>query len=96
MKKTALLLLLGGGAGSAHYSESDNRKAMSADLGTTFYVSLLASMTGNVTYSAKVLTLEKDTVVPAEDPGVHRAGPGGNRNQTRERLFPARDGVIVV
>ncbi len=64
MRKTAWLLLFAAGcaAGSARYSESDGGKTISPDLGTTFYVSLPASMTGKVAYSAKVLTLDKDGV----------------------------------
>lgn len=63
MKKLAFLLLLSGcAAGSAQYSESDNQKAILADIGTTFYVSLPAAMAGKVAYSPKVLNLVKDGV----------------------------------
>lgn len=64
MRKLACLIVFAAGcaAGSAQYSESDNQKAVSADLGTTFYVSLPAAMTGKVVYSSKVLTLAKDSV----------------------------------
>jgi len=57
-----VLLAAGCAGGSAQYSESDNRKLISADLGTTFYVSLPAAMTGKAAYSANVLTLTKDSV----------------------------------
>jgi len=60
------LLTTGCAAGSAQYTESDHKKAVSADLGTTFYVSLPAAMTGKVAYSPKVLNLDKDGVDPAQ------------------------------
>lgn len=61
-----LLLASCAGAGSARYSESDNRQTISADLGTTFYVSLPASVTAKPSYSANVLKLEKDSVDSAQ------------------------------
>jgi hypothetical protein len=56
------------GAGSAHYSESDNRQTISADLDTVFFVSLPDTLKGKPAYSAGVLALGKDVV----DEATHR------------------------
>jgi len=57
-----VLIAAGCASGGARYSESDNQKSISADLGTNFYVSLPASMGGRVVYSPRVLNLLKDSV----------------------------------
>jgi len=59
-----LTVLLAGcaGGGSAHYSEADSRQTVTADLDTTFFVSLPASMTAKPVFSANVLALTKDAV----------------------------------
>jgi hypothetical protein len=64
MRKSLWLLLLAGcaGAGSAHYTQADNRQTVSADLGTTFYVSLPSQVSGKPAYSANVLTLGTDRI----------------------------------
>jgi hypothetical protein len=59
----SLVLLAGcAGAGSARYGESDNRQTISADLDTTFYVSLPDRMTAKPAFSQGVLSLGKDSV----------------------------------
>jgi hypothetical protein len=70
MKRAALFLILAGcaGAGSARYDETDNRKTISADLDTTFSVSIPDATTAKPAYSSGVLTLGKDAV----DPATHR------------------------
>ena len=64
------LLLAAGcaGAGSARYSESDNRQTISADLDTVFFVSLPDTMAAKPAFSQGVLSLGKDGV----DPETHR------------------------
>ncbi|HLY11552.1 MAG TPA: hypothetical protein VKW04_19785 [Planctomycetota bacterium] len=63
----ASLLLPAGcaGAGSAHYGPSDHRRTVSADLGTTFYVSLPDTVTEKPVFSPQVLALGKDSVEEA-------------------------------
>jgi hypothetical protein len=57
-------LLLAGcaGGGSARYSDADNQRTISADLDTSFSLSLPASMTAKPAYSPNVLALTKDAV----------------------------------
>ncbi len=57
-------LLLAGcsGGGSARYGESDNRRTISADLDTTFTVSLPDTMKAKPAFSPGVLGLGKDSV----------------------------------
>jgi len=64
MRKAAMFLILGGCAagGSAQYTESDNQKTISTDLGSTFYVSLPAERTAKPSYSQNVLTLTRDSI----------------------------------
>ncbi|HUR38564.1 MAG TPA: hypothetical protein VM222_03685 [Planctomycetota bacterium] len=57
-----------GTAGSARYTESENRQTISADLGTVFIVSLPDTLKGKPAYSSGVLALEKDGV----DEATHR------------------------
>ncbi|MBV8879637.1 MAG: hypothetical protein JO332_06735 [Planctomycetaceae bacterium] len=56
------------GAGSAHYSEADNRQTVSADLETLFYVSLPDSVKEKPAYSSNVLDLGEDKL----DEATHR------------------------
>lgn len=64
MRKSLWILLLAGcaGAGSARYTQGDNHESVSADLGTTFYVSLPSSVNGKVGYSPNVLALGADRI----------------------------------
>jgi hypothetical protein len=57
------VLLTGcGTAGSARYSESDNRQTISADLDTTFIVSLPGTMKAESVFSPNVLALVQDRI----------------------------------
>jgi hypothetical protein len=63
------VLLTGcGTAGSAKYTEADNRQTISADLETVFIVSLPDTLKGKPAFSAGVLALGKDGV----DEATHR------------------------
>jgi hypothetical protein len=57
-----ILLSACAGGGSARYGEADNGQTISADLDTTFYVSLPDTMTAKAACSSNVLRLAKDGV----------------------------------
>jgi len=65
-----ITILLAGcaGAGQARYTEQDNRRSISADQGTTFYVSLPDTMKDRVVFPPGVLELVSDKV----DETTHR------------------------
>jgi len=69
MREWLWLMLLAGcvGAGSAHYGAADNRRTVTADLGTIFYVSVPDSVREKPIFSPSVLSLAKDGV----DEGAH-------------------------
>ena len=64
MRKAAMFLILAGCAagGSAQYTETDNQKTITTDLGNTFYVSLPAERTAKPSYSQNILTLANDSI----------------------------------
>ena len=59
---TLALLAACAGGGTARYGESDNRQTISADLDTTFTVSLPETMKAKAAFSQGVLSLGKDGV----------------------------------
>jgi len=64
-----LILTVGcAGGGSAHYDESDNHRTISADLGTTFYLSFPESMKEKAVFPPSVLELVSDKI----DEATHR------------------------
>ena len=68
-----ITILLAGCAGAcrAHNSEEDNRRSISADQGTTFYLSLPDTMNDRAVFPSGILELLSDTV----DGATHRRTP---------------------